>query len=78
MNRSPIYSDDRKSRVISLPNGRWVAQKFTSGPRDGKGQNRHKANGVQLPHVDPWQDIAPPTADRAVAITRINPQPGFR
>ena len=77
MNRSPIYADDRKSRVISLPNGRWVAQSFHAGPRDGKGQNRTTGKNA-LPHVDPWQDIAPPTDDRARAVARINPQPGIR
>ena len=73
MNRTPIYSDDRKSRVISMPNSRWVAQKFMGGV----GQKRTTGKDAQ-PHVDPWQDIAPPTDDRARAVARINPQPGIR
>lgn len=73
MNRSPFYADDRKSRVISMPNGRWVAQRFTGGA----GQKRITGKDAK-PHIDPWEDIAPPTSDRQQAITRINPQPGFR
>ncbi len=73
MNRSPIYADDRKSRVISLPNGRWLAQTFTGG----SGQNRTTGKDAK-PHLDPWQAIAPPTDDRARAVARINPQPGIR
>lgn len=71
MNRQPIYSDDRKKRVVSIHGGRWVAQKFTAGPRDGKGQNR-TGGKEPLPHVDPWQAMAPPTEDRARAIAAIS------
>jgi hypothetical protein len=71
MNRQAIYSDDRKKRVISVHNGRWVAQKFTAGPRDGSGQNRTKGKNAQE-HVDPWENIAPVTDDRARALASIS------
>ena len=78
MNRQPTYSDDRKKRVISVHGGRWVAQHFMHGPRDGRGQNR-KPGKDAVQHVDPWQDIAPPTDDRSRALARIvDKQPAQR
>lgn len=71
MSRQPIYADDRKKRVISIHGGRWVAQHFTAGPRGGMGQNHAKTKKEELPHFDPWQDIAPPTEDRSRALARI-------
>ena len=71
MNRTAIYSDDRKKRIVSVHGGRWVAQKFTAGPRDGKGQNRTNAK-IPLDHVDPWQNIAPVVDDRGRALAFIS------
>jgi hypothetical protein len=72
MNRKATYADDRKKRVISVHNGRWVAQKFTAGPRDGKGSNRVRGNKNAQDHVDPWENIAPVTDDRARALASIS------
>ena len=72
MNRTAIYSDDRKKRVISVHGGRWVAQKFTAGPRDGKGQNRTTGNKNAVEHVDPWQNIETVVDDRGRALAFIS------
>jgi hypothetical protein len=53
VNRKPIYhKDTREYRVVSKPNGMWVAQY-----RSGQGKREH----------DPWSDQQQPTTlERAV------------
>lgn len=46
--RAPLVSRDGRNRVISLPNGEWVAQKFVG--REGSSKT-----------TDPWTAVHRPT-----------------
>lgn len=51
MNRQPVYHLDRQLRIISCPNGQWVAQQLEGLPGDNCN--------------DPWQSLHKPTSKAA-------------
>ena len=60
MDRKPVSHEKSQSyRVISVPNGAWVAQRHVGRIDD----NRGTESG--------WEDISRPT-DKGVAIARMN------
>lgn len=65
--RAAVYSKDGGMRVISLPNGLWVAQRFAGG----KGLNRCTVDGRPQEHYDPWESRSAPTEDKLLALQQL-------
>jgi hypothetical protein len=59
MNRLPVYAEDKRYRICSMPNGMWQHQ-FHDG---SKGSNRMKATKIAYAqdHNDPWNPIGSDT-----------------
>lgn len=57
--RRPVYTKDRKARIVSTANGQWQCQRLSGK----EGRNAQKATKYEsaLSHYDPWEAMHRPT-----------------